>query len=105
MKVEVTYKTADIFTSNWSINISRGGIFIKTPNPPPMGTQLDLEFKLPESGKVIKASGEIVWSQHASAKSSLPPGMGIKFRQITPEDLQEVTDYVNKIISKIGAEE
>lgn len=102
LKIEVSYKTADVFTSNSSINISKGGIFIKTPNPPPMGTQLDLEFKLPDSGKTIQAAGEIVWCQHTSTKSSLPAGMGIKFRQISPDDLREVSDYVKKILPAAG---
>ena len=98
LKIEVTYKTADIFTSDLSINISTGGIFIKTPKPPPMGTKLDLEFNLPESAKLIKAEGAIVWIQNPSTSSSLPAGMGIKFKRIAPEDLKEITDYIKNIL-------
>ena len=105
LKVEVTYKTADVFTSNLSINISTGGIFIKTPKPPPMGTMLDLEFSLPDQHKTIKADGKIVWVQHPSAKSSMPAGMGIKFRQISAEDLQEISEYVKKIVGQEGQAE
>ena len=99
LKIEVTYKTADVFTSDLSINISTGGIFIKTPKSPPMGTKLDLEFTLPESQKLIKSDGEIVWIQNPSVSSSLPAGMGIKFKRIAPEDLKEITDYIKKIMA------
>jgi len=45
------------------INLSEGGIAIKTNCPISTGEQLTVEFVEPVSGNVHKIKGEVVWSQ------------------------------------------
>jgi uncharacterized protein (TIGR02266 family) len=68
------------------LNISKGGMFIKTNSPHPLGTVLSLEFTLPGRKETIHATGLVVW-HHKPAQtnvSSHEPGMGIKLTEINP---------------------
>jgi uncharacterized protein (TIGR02266 family) len=78
------------------LNISKGGMFIKTNSPHPLGTVLSLEFTLPGRKETIHATGLVVW-HHKPAQtnvSSHEPGMGIKLTEINPMDLALIEDYV-----------
>ena len=45
----VAYRTVDGFITDWAVNISRGGIFINTRNPLPVGTTVRLIISLPDA--------------------------------------------------------
>ena len=73
-----------------SVNVSRSGIFIATPNgapPPAVGTYLDLEIALPDRRLLLHAIGEVV--RHGVANGVA--GVGVLFREISYES-QELID-------------
>ena len=48
--VRVNYQAVDTLFSEFARNINEGGLFVETDEPQPVGTQVDLEFKLPGQG-------------------------------------------------------
>ncbi len=92
----VQYEALDLFHSNTILNISKGGMFIKTDRPHPLGTVLLLEFTLPGRKESIHVTGKVVWTHKPTQTSisSYEPGMGIKFLDIKPNDLALIEDYV-----------
>src|SRR4030042_5812290 len=54
--------TADCFQGelsfqNYAVDVSQSGMFIETPTPPPVGTDLVLKFALPRQGACLHLTG------------------------------------------------
>src|SRR6476660_1654831 len=82
VSLNVRYKSAtvDEFIENHSHDVSKGGIFIKTPNPFPPGTLLKFEIRLAGDQAVIAGVGRVVWKRESpQAAAERPSGMGVKF--------------------------
>src|SRR6476660_10355067 len=86
VSLNVRYKSAtvDEFIENHSHDVSKGGIFIKTPNPFPPGTLLKFEIRLSGDQAVIAGVGRVVWKREAgqAGGNERPAGMGVKFIKI-----------------------
>ena len=60
--VRVNYQTVDSLFSEFARNINDGGIFVETDAPQPVGTNVELEFKLPGADRPIEVVGNVVRS-------------------------------------------
>jgi uncharacterized protein (TIGR02266 family) len=88
LSMTVRYKSAtlDEFIEHHSHDVSRGGMFIKTPQPFPPGTLLKFEVRIAEDLKVMQGVGRVVWKRDASAGDiERPAGMGVKFIKLDDE--------------------
>ncbi len=89
------YKDPKGFIKAYTANASSSGLFIKTQNPLNEGDQFLLKLKIPGLPEPLKIKCEVVWSRtRESIPSNRPPGMGVKFRQISPEDQQRLKDFL-----------
>jgi uncharacterized protein (TIGR02266 family) len=79
LKVNMEFEKFSGFISEYSENISEGGMFVKTTTPRPMGSVFSLEFKLKDDYKLIQGWGEVVWVREKTEDPAKPAGMGIKF--------------------------
>jgi uncharacterized protein (TIGR02266 family) len=96
--VLVNYTNYKIFFCNPAMNISKGGIFIKAKNPEPKGSEIKMVFRLPDNSREIHTTGKVVFVNKNRGQS----GMGIKFTDITPEDLTLVENYVKSFREEGG---
>jgi uncharacterized protein (TIGR02266 family) len=90
--VQVEYRTASSFLVAYSINLSRGGIFLETAQPAAIGTQVALQFAVPGAAP-IAASGIVVWRRELEDADG-PPGMGIEFQNVGPQLGPMIDDLV-----------
>ena len=80
LKVRFKSATVSEFIDHYSQDISKGGIFIKSKSPMPVGTLLKFEFQLKDNSPLIQGVGRVVWKRDENpARPDQPPGMGIKF--------------------------
>jgi len=86
ISMQVKYRSLDSFFSDYAINISHGGIFIKTRRPLPRGSEVEIEFELPELARTLKTSGRVVRVIFPGEDEEEPAGMGIEFKPLTDED-------------------
>jgi len=100
--IEVNYRNLDTFYRNTVLNISQGGMFIRTRTLLPLGTEIALEFTLPGQEEKITSEGIVVWIHRPTTSkiSSSPFGMGIRFRRMHPRDLKRIRDYVEEVLRK-----
>src|SRR5262249_16189774 len=85
LSMTVRYKTGAVDESieHHSHDVSRGGIFIKTPAPFPPGTLLKFEIRIQDEQAVLAGVGRVVWKRESNeATDGLPGGMGVKFIKI-----------------------
>ncbi|MBI2891150.1 MAG: TIGR02266 family protein [Nitrospirae bacterium] len=93
--LEIQYGDAKSFVSDFALNISRGGMFISTPEPLEKGRQLSLRFTLPGSTVPLELMAEVMWVNPPSKNSQLIPGMGVAFTGISDEKRKDIERYLD----------
>ena len=78
IKARLKFSTEQAFVEKYSPNVSRAGIFIKTPQPRTVGTRLKFEFQIADGTPVLRGIGEVTWTRE-DALGDKPAGMGVKF--------------------------
>ena len=79
-KISLKFKEFRGFITEYSSNISLGGMFITTEAPQPPGSVFDFEFRLADDDfQLIHGIGEVVWVREEASGPDHPPGMGIRF--------------------------
>jgi len=74
----ICVKKGDASISGRLGNVSRGGLFIQTENPPEVDTELTLNFQLPEESEALVSTGQVVW-RRVIDQAGVPPGVGVRF--------------------------
>ena len=82
----VAYRTVDGFITDWAVNISKGGIFINTRTPLPVGTLVKLIISLPDAAFPFDLTGRVTRVHEYDNNTNLVPGMGLEF--VDPDDQQ-----------------
>ena len=84
--------------TDYSINISTGGVFIETSMILPEGSELIVKFSLPNSNTLIATKARVAWVNGPVLlkKQSLPPGMGLQFIDLSSEVMQVIRAYLFK---------
>ncbi|HEY1587601.1 MAG TPA: TIGR02266 family protein [Polyangia bacterium] len=78
LEVEVTLESEHNFFSGVANNVSEGGIFVATTNPPPLGSEVGFELVL--GGERFLVMGVVRWVRDERAASSgAPVGCGVKW--------------------------
>ena len=75
IELKVDYKKLNSFFADYTKNISKGGTFIKTRKPLPVGTRFLFRLTVPGRPLPFELNGEVV---HASPSGD-DAGMGIRF--------------------------
>lgn len=78
--LEVEFRTAGAFLVAYSTNLSKGGMFIETNDPLPVGKEVALRFNVPGEG-TIEVQGVVAWVQ-AWTTEGRPQGMGVRFEHL-----------------------
>ncbi len=80
--------------------IGGGGLFIESGAPLSPGTELTVEFALPDRPmEKIKAKAKVAWARHKPERYLLFPGMGIQFLDLEEkiqEDLVSLVEALNR---------
>src|SRR4051794_31969163 len=75
IELKVDYKKMNSFFADYTKNISKGGTFIKTKKPLPVGTRFLFRLTVPKREAAFELNGEVV---HADPNGD-EAGMGIRF--------------------------
>ena len=96
-KINISFKKADDFFRAYVPNLGEGGLFIQTTKNLPVGSILDLEFSLPGSNQEITTKGKVVWIRPQDMSTEkMPPGMGIQFIDMSPNNNELLKNYLAK---------
>ena len=94
-RVEVNreFDCIDEYIAEYVSNISQGGVFIRSKNPLPMGTRVELRFTVIEEDiEIVEGEGEVVRVEMDPANM----GMGVAFTRLTAESKQ----LIDRILSR-----
>ena len=77
-----------------AVNISEGGIYLRTHEPLPENTQLHLSFSLPLDVDIIQVKGAVVRTTRLGAHLETEPGMGLRYVDLDENTKSRIRNYV-----------
>ena len=78
LTINKEFESFDAFIQEYVTNISRTGVFIKSQQPLPISTRVNLRFTvIMDDIESIEGVGEVV------RVDTSPPGMGVVFRELS----------------------
>jgi len=87
MGIPVSYKIGKTLTAALAMDVSGGGMAIRTNKPPVRGTVLRVKFALPGSKRQLEAEGVVLWSVPKA-------GMGMRFTKVKSTDQAVINGFV-----------
>lgn len=93
VQLEVEYSSRDAFLSDYAINVSRGGLFLATERPAPVGTPVSLRFVLEDEAVPVELTGVVAWVNDKGV-GQLITGMGIEFLNMDAEAQRKLARFV-----------
>ncbi len=80
-RLKMNYRSVDAFVIEYRRNLERGGAFIRTPKPLPVGRDCVFEVRIPGVDEPLVFPGVVTWSSATLAQLSAgqEEGMGIEY--------------------------
>jgi uncharacterized protein (TIGR02266 family) len=85
--VPVAYRVGNTIATSLTLNVSHGGVAVRTTNPHETGTLLRVRFRLPGDHGEVDAEARVVWSDPRA-------GMGLQFVGVDARTQARLDAYV-----------
>ena len=83
VRVRLRYPDLDTFVEKFAPNVTRGGIFLASRDPRPVGAHLQFEVQLRDGTRVIAGEGRVTWvKEFIPNEPHKPYGMGVQFTRV-----------------------
>src|SRR3982750_996737 len=86
--IPIQYRFGNTIAAALTLNLSHGGIAIRTTSPLQSGSKIKVRFRMPGSKKDIDAEGRIAWRDRRA-------GMGIQFEIVDPANQAVIDHFVD----------
>jgi len=86
--IPIAYRFGNTIAAALTLNVSRGGIAVRTSSPLENDAKIRLRFRLPGSKKDIDAEARVAWSDRRN-------GMGLQFEKLDPAVQAAVNEFVD----------
>jgi len=96
----LSYEDHNGFMEAYTGNIGQGGLFIKTKSPLETGEEFLIKLKLPGISDPLKIECKVIWTRKRGENAKQPPGMGVKFGKLDPDDHTVLTQYLKTILGQ-----
>jgi uncharacterized protein (TIGR02266 family) len=98
VEFEVTFDTGKQLATEFTKNISRGGLFIVTKDPPPMDAMVEITLRLPHINRDLNVSGRVV-HRVLEARPNSPMGFGLQFENLS----KEIKEMLGNLATRLSA--
>src|SRR6266851_4672135 len=86
--IQIQYRFGNTIAAALTLNLSPGGVAIRTTSPLEAGSKIKVRFRLPGSKRDIDAEGRVAWSDRRV-------GMGIQFEMVEPASQGVIDNFVD----------
>ena len=102
--VDIEFESRSALHEAWTVDISKGGMFLRTDAPPPFGTRLTIKFTTP--GGVLDLEAEVVHVVDAASAAAFnqPPGVGVQFVDLSDDVRKRIEAYVDGVAQRLSEE-
>jgi uncharacterized protein (TIGR02266 family) len=99
MLVQFRLHDMDEFMREHAVNISAGGMFVRTAEPHTVGSMVYLQFQLIDGEKLIEGLGKVV---HVNPPEHVVPGMGIEFVNLDQGSRELIDRIIKERLAELG---
>jgi uncharacterized protein (TIGR02266 family) len=93
---EIGFQSESNFYTGFTEDISEGGLFLATFDCRPVGSQLYINFTLP-NGALVSAEGIVRWiREYNRATPDTTPGMGVQFTSLPEEHRAAINRFLTQ---------
>ncbi len=96
VRLQVRFRSATEFVQEHALNLSRGGIFIRTEDPPAVDTLVEVELQLPDDGPPVSSAGLVVHRQPPGL--SKVAGVGVQFVDASDAFRERIDAYMESLL-------
>ncbi len=96
-EIPVAYRSVGSFLTDWATNISRGGLFINTRKPLPVGTAVKILVQLPGASFPFQLNGRVTRITEYDNRANMVPGMGVEFTDVDEAQRRELEAFVERL--------
>lgn len=86
--IPIQYRFGNTIAAALTLNLSHGGIAIRTTSPLDAGSKIRVRFRMPGSKRDVDAEGQVAWSDRRV-------GMGIQFAHVDPAHQAIIDNFVD----------
>lgn len=101
--VEVSIASRAELQTLYSHDISKGGLFVVTDDPPPLRTSVSVTLATDDGQLGLKAEVVHVVDPVQAAQRNHPAGVGLQFIDLTPELRTRIQSYVDGLAARLSA--
>ena len=87
--IPVAYRFGSTIAAALTLNLSKGGLGVRTMSPLAQGTKVRARFRLPGSKRDIEAESRVAWSDRRV-------GMGFQFERVPAEDQAAIDEFIDQ---------
>ncbi len=91
--IQYRFDTLEDFLAEYSVDISEGGMFIRTEEPREEGSLIYLQFYLRDGAKLIEGLGKVV-RVNPPGRPGEAAGMGVEFVNFDEESMKLIQQIV-----------
>src|ERR1044072_5930324 len=81
-KARMEFAEQRFFLSEWAVNLSPGGMFVRSEAPMSAGQRFQFEASLTPKGRRFEGVGEVMWVRTEWEGNARPPGFAVRFLQL-----------------------
>jgi len=85
----ITFELGGTVFSAATLNLSKGGLAVRTMTPPERDAHVSMRFRLPGGGSDVEAGARVCWT-------SRNIGMGVQFDRVSADDQAAIDDFVDQ---------
>jgi len=86
--IPIQYRFGNTIAAALTLNLSHGGIAIRSTSPLDQGAKIKVRFRMPGSKRDIDAEGRVAWSDRRV-------GMGVQFEQVDAANQTIIDNFVD----------
>ncbi len=90
--VRLHFEGTVAYQNGFAANVSATGMFVKHPDPPPVGTRLVFECTIGSKRRPVQGAGTVVWIREQYEGPGRPAGIGIQFTQLDQQSREHLTE-------------
>ncbi len=94
LDTDISFESDSNFYTGFTEDISDGGLFVATYNLKPVGTVVEMSFRLP-NGAILNIQGIVRWVREPRDEKNAPhPGIGLQFQNLSEQDKKAISDFI-----------
>jgi uncharacterized protein (TIGR02266 family) len=87
--IPIAYRFGNTIAAALTLNLSKGGLAVRTMSPLQQGSKVRTRFKLPGGRSEIEADARVAWTDRRI-------GMGLQFEKVDPSDQAAIDEFIDQ---------